>query len=129
MAKAVKERLGSGERVGADLQAYAFTGIHALRLKEALGSASLENFTKGLDGVRLSKSDEEMIYIRKAAAIATAGLERAYATARPGITEIDLAAEIESAMRQAGSEYPGHADVDILGREEDRAQDGGQESA
>ena len=56
--------------------------------------------------MRLSKSDEEMIYIRKAAAIATAGLERAYATARPGITEIDLAAEIESAMRQAGSEYP-----------------------
>ena len=106
VAKAVKERLGSGTRVGADLQAYAFTGIHAIRLKEALGSASLENFTNGLDGVRLSKSDEEMTYIRKAAAIATAGLERAYATARPGITEIDLAAEIEAAMRQAGSEYP-----------------------
>ena len=107
VAKAVKERLGSSTRVGADLQAYAFTGIHALRLKEALGSASLENFTNGLDGVRLSKSDEEMNYVRKAAAIATAGLERANATARPGITEIDLAAEIEAAMRQAGSEYPG----------------------
>ena len=106
-AKAVKERLSSGSRVGADLRAYAFTGLHAIRLKEALAPATLEDFTKGLDGVRLCKSDAEMVYVRKAAKLGTIGLERAYATARSGITEIDLAGEIETAMRQAGTEYPG----------------------
>lgn len=106
-ANAVKERLGSGSRVGADLKAYAFTGLHAIRLKEILEPASLEDFSKGLDGVRLSKSDAEMVYVRKAAEIASIGLERARAVARPGITEIDLAGEIETAMRKAGTEYPG----------------------
>ena len=106
-ANAVKERLGSGSRVGADLKAYAFTGLHAIRLKEILEPASLEDFSKGLDGVRLSKSDAEMVYVRKAAEIASIGLERARAVARPGITEIDLAGEIETAMRRAGTEYPG----------------------
>ena len=105
-ADAVKERLGNGNRVGADLSAYAFTGLHAIRLKEALAPAVLEDFSKGLDGVRLSKSDAEMVYVRKAAEIGTVGLERAKAAASPGITEIDLAGEIETAMRQAGTEYP-----------------------
>ena len=106
-ASAVKERLTSGSRVGADLKAYAFTGLHAIRLQEALAPATLEDFTRGLDGVRLSKSDAEMVYVRKAAEMATVGLDRAKAVARPGITEIALAGEVETAMRHEGTEYPG----------------------
>lgn len=105
-ANAVKERLTTRTRVGADLKAYAFTGLHAIRLKEALAPATLEDFTRELDGVRLSKSDAEMVYVRRAAEIATVGLDRAKGVARPGITEISLAGEIETAMRQAGTEYP-----------------------
>lgn len=106
-ASAVKERLTNGTRVGADLKAYAFTGLHAIRLQEALAPATLEDFTRGLDGVRLSKSDAEMVYVRKAAEMATVGLDRAKAVARPGITEIALAGEVETAMRHEGTEYPG----------------------
>ena len=46
-----------------------------------------------------------MIYIRKAAEQATAGLGGAREVIRPGITEIELAGEIEWAMRGAGSEF------------------------
>ena len=55
--------------------------------------------------VSLVKSEREMIYIRKAAEQATAGLGGAREVIRPGIPEIELAGEIESAMRDAGSEF------------------------
>ena len=51
------------------------------------------------------KSPAEMGYMRKAAEYARAGLAAARATAKSGVSEIALAAEIEGAMRRAGSDY------------------------
>ena len=46
-----------------------------------------------------------MVYVREAAGYANIGLETARKTLRAGITEIELAAAIEGAMRAAGSDY------------------------
>jgi Xaa-Pro aminopeptidase len=46
-----------------------------------------------------------MRYLRAAARFARIGLDAARATLRPGMTEIALSAEIEAAMRHAGSDY------------------------
>ena len=106
VAQAVKDKAPGATRIGADLRAYALTGAYAFNLVEQLAPAALVDASEWLEELRLVKSEREMVYIRKAAEYATAGLERAREVIRPGITEIELAGEIESAMRGAGSEYP-----------------------
>jgi Xaa-Pro dipeptidase len=51
---------------------------------------------------RAVKSDYELGLIRKAAVVADAGLRAAAANLREGITEVELAAQVEAAMRIAG---------------------------
>jgi Xaa-Pro aminopeptidase len=51
---------------------------------------------------RAIKSDYEVGLIRKAAFVADAGLRAAAANLREGITEVELAAQVEAAMRTAG---------------------------
>src|SRR4029077_20963054 len=51
------------------------------------------------------KSPQEMRYVRSAARFAQLGLDAARQTLKPGMTEIDLAAAVEGAMRRAGSDY------------------------
>ena len=71
--------------------------------------------------------------LRRAGAFAHAGLQAALEHARPGITERRLAAEIEYAMRSAGSDYPsipteltsGSRSVLVHGTPSHRALEGG----
>lgn len=53
---------------------------------------------------RKIKSDAEIAHIRKAAAIADAGIRTAWEALKPGISECEIAAEAEYAMRCLGSE-------------------------
>jgi len=50
--------------------------------------------------LRKVKDEEELERMRKAGKITVAGMKAAYETIRPGVTEIDVAAEIEYAMRK-----------------------------
>jgi Xaa-Pro aminopeptidase len=54
--------------------------------------------------LRSVKTDAELAVIAEAYRIARAGLETAAAALRPGVTEREVAAEAESAMRRAGAE-------------------------
>jgi Xaa-Pro dipeptidase len=74
-------------------------------LARALAPAELVDATEMLGSVRLVKSPQEMKYLRSAAGFAELGLDAARETLKPGITEIDLAAAVEGAMRKAGSDY------------------------
>jgi len=75
-----------------------------LALSAAFPSAELVHITPIVDLIRAVKSSEEIEKIRKSAAIADQAMEAALAAVRPGITEIDVAAEAEYAMRRLGSE-------------------------
>ncbi|MCX6066889.1 MAG: Xaa-Pro peptidase family protein [Chloroflexi bacterium] len=57
--------------------------------------------------IRSQKSPAEIEVIRHAYKIAEAGFQAAVDTIRPGVTERQVAAEIEAAMRRAGSEGTG----------------------
>ena len=57
--------------------------------------------------LRAVKSDAEIAVIRRAYAIAQAGIDDAVASIRPGVTERAVAAEAEAAMRRAGAEGTG----------------------
>ncbi len=55
-----------------------------------------------MDALRMVKDNTEITLMQRAAEIAGIGMETAVKTLRPGITENEVAAEVEYAMRKAG---------------------------
>jgi Xaa-Pro dipeptidase len=92
-------------RVGVDLNAPTVTGAFALRLMESFRPACIIDATRIMGDLRLIKSASELAYLRQAASFAKAGLDTIFHALRAGRTEIAVAADIEAAMRQAGSDY------------------------
>lgn len=106
IAKALQEKgLGPESRVAIELDSYALPAGLAQRIGRALAPAKLIDATVLLGDLRVIKSPTEMAYMRQAARYANAGLAAARGAMRAGISEIGLAAALEGAMRQAGSDY------------------------
>lgn len=57
--------------------------------------------------IRTIKSSQEMAYVRTAAKIADIGMKAAIEHIRPGMTELDVRAEMDYACAKAGGENPG----------------------
>jgi len=94
------------EVVGLDAASRAVPHALGLALVEALLPVRCVDCSALLSDARLVKSERELGCLRRAGAYADAGLAAALEHARPGISERQLAAEIEYAMRAAGSDYP-----------------------
>ncbi|MFW6054572.1 MAG: M24 family metallopeptidase [Thermodesulfobacteriota bacterium] len=60
-----------------------------------------------IDRLRMTKSPEELRCIREASRISLAMMQAARETARPGLSEAEIAAEVLQAMVRAGGELPG----------------------
>jgi len=90
--------LGGGGLVGADV----LTALH-----KALPEAEWVDVENSLCDLRAQKSPAEIEVIRYAYKIAEAGFQAAMDTIQAGVTERAVAAEIEAAMRRAGSEGTG----------------------
>lgn len=75
-----------------------------LRLSEELSNVELREVSDEIWALRKVKDERELKAIRKACLIASKGMEAAYELLQPGITELELAGEIERALRKAGSE-------------------------
>jgi Xaa-Pro dipeptidase len=60
-----------------------------------------------VDELRLVKSTRELAYMRRAAAVSDAMMQAAIDTARAGVSEREIAAEVHRAMILAGGDYPG----------------------
>lgn len=92
-------------RVGVDLNTPAVSGAFALKLGKSLEPLEIVDATYLLGDLRLIKSQREITYLREAAGYASAGLEVVYRALKAGRTEIAVAAEVEAAIRRAGSDY------------------------
>jgi Xaa-Pro aminopeptidase len=64
----------------------------------------VKDATAILSELRLIKEDEEIEQIREASRVAAVGIKAAVEAVKPGLTESQIAAEAEYAMRQAGAE-------------------------
>lgn len=95
-----------GKPVGLDISSRTTTGTLMLSIKNALGRGDLRDSGPLLEQLRIVLSDQEIAYLKKAAIYANAGIDAFYKSARIGMSEIELAAEIEYAVRSAGSDYP-----------------------
>ncbi len=97
---AAARRVGLGGRglIGADLMA-AF--------KAALPAAEWVDVENALCDLRARKSPAELDVIRRAYEIAEIGIGAGIEAIGPGVTEREVAAEIEASMRRAGAEGTG----------------------
>lgn len=105
IADVVREKSPKALRVAVDCSTQAVNHGLGLALQAALEPATLIDATNELARLRSVKSPGELTLMRKAGIHACAGLEAALAHACPGVTETELAAEIEYAMRRSGSDY------------------------
>jgi len=72
---------------------------------EAKGATVVDG-TDIVNAVRRRKSPMELAYIRTAAGLGDIGMRAAKAAIRPGVTELDVYAEMTYAMAKAGGEVP-----------------------
>ena len=106
VADALSGRGVSGKRVGLDLSGPTMNGALFQSIRTAIRSEEVHDCWRMLGKLRTVLSDAEISYVREATEYANAGIEAFYTKARRGMSEIELAAEIEFAMRSAGSDYP-----------------------
>lgn len=78
---------------------------HVVKLRELLGEISLDT-PLTLDALRRIKDVDEIALIRRACRIADEGFAHIIHYIQPGMTEREVAAELEHRMRMLGSERP-----------------------
>ncbi|MCB0180932.1 MAG: aminopeptidase P family protein [Anaerolineae bacterium] len=94
-------RLGV-EKKSAALPPFIIEGIAA-----GLPQATLADASGLIDAVRQVKSPREQAYVRRAAAVSDAMMQAAINAAGVGVSERDIAAEVQRAMVLTGGEVPG----------------------
>ena len=96
-----------GKKVGVEYEAYGMTGRNALRLNK-----SLENYCTVADHSalitkhRVIKSQEEIVYIKKAAELADRALDEAWKYSIAGVSESKILAEMQKVIFEGGGDYP-----------------------
>ncbi|MCP4330940.1 MAG: aminopeptidase P family protein [Alphaproteobacteria bacterium] len=99
----------AGERLGVEYEAYGLTGRNALRLNAALdGFCTLVDGSDLVSRLRLVKSESEIEYVRRAAALADDALDEANRLAVAGAFEGDILAAMHGAIYRGGGDEPGN---------------------
>ena len=107
LIKAAVSELGFvGKTIGIDISGPTMNGALARLLEGALSGSELHDCWRLLGRLRTVLSVREIDYLREATVYANAGIDAFYEMAHIGMSEIELAAEIEYAVRAAGSDYP-----------------------
>ncbi len=101
----VREKGLDGGKIAVDIGSFSASAGYVQRLGTVLAPSRIVDATELINSLRLVKSPSEIAYIREAASYANVGMEAAIGAIKPGISEIQLAAEIEYAMRTRGCDY------------------------
>jgi len=108
--KAILQEHGCAEkRLGVEYEAYGLTAKNGQCLDAALsGFCTLEDASDLVNRLRVVKSPAEMVYVRKAAALADLALDEAHRLAGPGADEGEILAAMQGAIFAGGGDYPGN---------------------
>lgn len=105
-------------RLGIEFDAYGLTAYNWRRLEASLdGFCTLEDASDLVSRQRLVKSEAELEYVRKAAALADDALEAAIGLTREGAFEGDILAAMHSAIFSGGGDYPGNEFIISSGKD------------
>jgi Xaa-Pro dipeptidase len=96
-----------GKKVGVEYEAYGLTGRNALRLNKSLENYCLiEDQSELITKLRVIKSSEEIVYVKKAAELADLALDQAWKNTRAGASEAKILAEMQKIVLEGGGDYP-----------------------
>ncbi len=87
-----------------------------LKLKEALGKISVTPFSQKLNELRTVKTEEEIEYIKKAELICCRSFEKILERIKPGLSEKEVAAELEYYLRLEGGEGTSFETIVVSGK-------------
>ena len=96
-----------GKKIGIEYEAYGMTGRNALRLNKSLENyCDVEDYSELVTKYRVIKSDEEIVYIKKAANLADMALDQAWKYTKAGESESKILAEMQKIIFEHGGDYP-----------------------
>ncbi len=96
-----------GKKLGIEYEAYGMTGRNALRLNRSLENyCSVEDQSELITKLRVIKSQEEIVYVKKAAELADNALDQAWKHTKAGASEAKILAEMQKAVLEGGGDYP-----------------------
>ncbi|MEX0957122.1 MAG: ectoine hydrolase DoeA [Rhizobiaceae bacterium] len=94
LAARLREHGYGGKRIGLELENYYFSAKAYLVLKDELPDATLVDATALVNWQRAVKSDEEIVFMRRAARISEKIVDGIIERVEPGLKKCDLVAEI-----------------------------------
>ena len=95
------------KKIGIEYEAYGMTGRNAIRLNKSLENyCNVEDQSELITKLRVIKSEEEIVYVRKAAELADNALDQAWKYTKAGASEAKILAEMQKAVLEGGGDYP-----------------------
>ena len=106
--KNILDELNLGNKtLGVEYEAYGLTGRNSIKLNNSLNrSYKLKDKSELISYLRLIKSEEEIVYVKKAAELADRALESVWKIAKPGQSESKILADMQSVIFEGGGDYP-----------------------
>ena len=96
-----------GKKIGIEYEAYGMTGRNALRLNDSLKDyCEVKDQSELITKLRVIKSHEEIVYVKKAAELADKALNEAWKHTKVGASEAKILAEMQKAVLEGGGDYP-----------------------
>ena len=93
--------------LGIEYEAYGLTGRNAISLNNSLEKfAILHDKSELVSCLRVIKSSAEIVYVKKAAALADKGMEAAWKYAHAMQNEAKILSEMQSVIFEGGGDYP-----------------------
>ncbi|MDX1521657.1 MAG: Xaa-Pro peptidase family protein, partial [Anaerolineae bacterium] len=108
----------AGKRLGVEFEAYGLTAANGRKLEATLsGFCELEDASDLVSRWRVVKSEAELVYVRRAAALADAALEEAHRLAVPGAFEGDILGAMHRVIFEGDGDYPANEFIIGSGRD------------
>ena len=99
----------NGKNIGIEYDSYGLTGRNTMRLNDSLKDfGALKDKSELISNLRVIKSNEEIIYIKKAAELADNALDVVWKTVKAGVDEGKILAEMQKVIFAGGGDYPGN---------------------
>jgi len=107
LKKILNELKLEGKTIGIEYDAYGLTGKNAILLNESLkDDFKIEDGSKLISELRVIKSSEEILYVKKAADLADKALDQVWKFAKAGVNEGKILAEMQKVIFENGGDYP-----------------------
>ena len=107
LKKILNELKLKGKKIGIEYDAYGLTGKNALLLNKSLNrNYKIEDKSELISQLRVIKSSEEILYVKKAAELADKALEEVWKNAKAGVNEGKILAEMQKVIFENGGDYP-----------------------